>query len=283
MPKVHANGIQIYYQQMGDGPDVVLIHGLTGDLSGWYLQAMPALAKEFRVMSYDLRGHGYSEMSPSGYDSAHMAADLHGLLVSLGIERAHLVGYSFGGTIGLHCAVLHPERVASLVLADPGIPVLQPLVDLKKWPYYDAVEEKLNERGLSLADERWADLALVARQMARRPFRVGLRRGLERNSRRLHRLVDNTSALAEAQEVAGLTMDRIGEVRQPTLAIYGEISPLIPIAEYLRDNMPNCRLAIVEEVAHLFALRKPEEFVAMVGAFLRGLNGDGASGAPRTP
>jgi len=280
VPKVFANGIQIHYQQAGEGQDVVLVHGVTGDLSIWYVAAMPSLAKEFRVTAYDLRGHGYSEATPSGYTSAHMAADLNGLMESLGMERAHLVGHSLGAVAALHTAVLYPKRVASLVMADPGIPVVQPLVDLNKWAYFESAKRGFQENGISIPDDKWADLVYVAKQaLANRnktiPF--GLRRELVRSYRRLVRLMETTSALTEAQEVAGLTLDRIAEVRQPTLAIYGEMSRLLQTAPYVQERMSNCQVAILDGVAHFFALSKPELLVEAVMKFLRELNGGDAS------
>ncbi len=277
MPKVLANGIHIHYQQAGEGPDVVLIHGVTGDLSTWYLHVMPALAKEVRVTAYDLRGHGYSEMTPSGYTSANMAADLHGLLDSLGIERAHLVGHSFGAAVALHCAVLYPERVDSLVLADLWIPALRSFADLENWPYLEAAKTRLRERGLLIPEDKWFDLEYIARQALRSPIRVGLRRGMERNTRRLQRLLDGTSALTEALQVADLTVERIAEIRQPTLAIYGEDSPFLQIAWYLREKMPSCQVAVLKGIGHMFALLKPELLVESVTEFLHGLARTGTS------
>ena len=79
MPKIHANGLNFHYQQAGEGPDVVLIHGVTGDLSIWFLcKAMGVLGRSFRVTAYDLRGHGYSDVAPSGYTSADQAGDTDG-------------------------------------------------------------------------------------------------------------------------------------------------------------------------------------------------------------
>jgi pimeloyl-ACP methyl ester carboxylesterase len=280
VPKVLANGIQIHYQQAGEGRDVVLVHGVTGDLSIWYVGVMPYLAKEFKVTAYDLRGHGYSEGTPSGYTSTDMAADLDGLLGSLGIERAHLVGHSFGAAVALHTAVLYPKRVASLVLADPGLPVLQPLVDLNKWAYFESFKKGFQDNGIVIPDDKWADLVYVTKQAlaARRPaLPFGLRRHADRSYRRLLRLMENTSALTEAQEVAGLTLDRIAEVRQPTLVIYGEMSQFVQTAPYLQERMPHSQVAILDRVAHFFALSKPELLVGAVMKFLRELNGGDAS------
>lgn len=275
MPKVLVNGIQMHYQQEGAGPDVVLIHGVTGDLSSWYVSVMPPVARKFRVTAYDLRGHGYSGMTPSGYTSAHMAADLHGLLDGLAIERAHLVAHSFGAAVALHCAVLYPERVASLVLADPGTPALTPFADPKTWLYLAEAQDGLRQRGLSIPDDKWNDLEygvrLALENIPRVPF--GLRRWAERSTRRAQRLMASTSALREAQEVAGLTLERIADIRHPTLAIYGEVSRWLQTAPYLQARMPNCQVAVVRGVAHFFALAKPELLVRHILEYVGGLEG----------
>src|SRR3954470_4423912 len=112
MPILTLNGLQFHYQQAGTGPDVVLIHGVTGDLSIWYLcQAIQTLGRSRRVTAYDRRGHGYSDAPPTGYTSADHAADLFALMDALAIDRATLVGHSFGGVIALHTTVLAPGRV----------------------------------------------------------------------------------------------------------------------------------------------------------------------------
>ncbi|MHC5544975.1 alpha/beta fold hydrolase, partial [Singulisphaera rosea] len=81
MPMTTANGLTFHYQQAGTGPDVVLIHGVTGDLSIWFLcRAIQALSESHRVTAYDLRGHGYSEAPPTGYTSSDHAADLFALM-----------------------------------------------------------------------------------------------------------------------------------------------------------------------------------------------------------
>lgn len=270
MPKILANGIEIHYQQAGQGQDVVLIHGVTGDLSAWYIGVMPSLAKEFRVTAYDLRGHGYSEVTSHGYTSAHMAADLDALMENLGIKKAHIVGHSFGASVALHTAALYPDRVASLVLADPGLAALQPFIDLTQWPYLRDSQVMLKKRGLSIPDDKFSDLVYIARAALSAPrlFPFGLRKQAERSNRRLQRLLDTTSALTEAQEVAGLTVEHIGEVRQPTLVIFGETSRWLQTAERLQKIMPNCRVAIIKKAAHFFALSKPRVLVRHVRRFL---------------
>ncbi len=104
MPKLVANGINFHYQQAGEGPDVVLIHGVTGDLSVWFLcEAMGVLGRSFRVTAYDLRGHGYSDVTTDGYTSAAQAGDVMAIMDALDIDRAMLVGHSFGAVIATSC------------------------------------------------------------------------------------------------------------------------------------------------------------------------------------
>ena len=88
MPKVQLpNGVRIHYQQVGEGPDLVMVHGLTGNLAVWHLRIVPELSDRFRVLTYDLRGHGLSDTPPTGYSPDAMAEDLLGLLDALEIER----------------------------------------------------------------------------------------------------------------------------------------------------------------------------------------------------
>ncbi len=305
MPKIVANGLTTYYQQAGHGPDVVMIHGLTGNLSIWYLYAMPALASEFRVTAYDMRGHGYSELTPTGYTSAHFAADLNGLLESLGIERAHVVGYSYGATVALHCALLYPSRVASLILAEPWISALQPLVDLDKWAGREAARARFEARGMKVPEDKWFDLDYVLREAVRAYRERGepdersepgrfrapkpgadpgeMWRSLTQHwfppGRRLQRLMDETPALKEALEVGDLTLERMTEIRQPTLAIYGELSAFLQAARHLEESMPNCRMTVLQRAAHYFALAEPETLVETARKFLHDVtpNGDAPS------
>ncbi len=268
MPKALINGINIHYQVSGQGPDLVLIHGATGNMAFWYLSSLPMLTEQFRVTTYDLRGHGYSDVPSNGYTSADMAADLRGLLDYLEIEQAHLLGHSFGGVIALHAASLYPERVVNLVLADPEIPALRHLCDIHEWPYLDAWNAGLKEYGVDIPDDKWDDLDYGLRLSLYIPMAYGLRKGQKRKGKRLLRLVDNTTALNDFREVGGLTIDKIVQVKHPTLAIYGELSPFLPTCDYLTENMPNCQSVIVP-TGHYHPALEPEVFVENVIKFLQ--------------
>ena len=152
MPKASINKCMIHYQQLGKGRNLVLVHGLLGNLAFWYFSVLPQLVEGFRVCVYDMRGHGRSEMSQSGYSSADMAEDLRGLMDHLGMEQAHVVGHSFGGAVALHYAANCPERVLSLTLADAWIPGLQPSFPRRDSSYWKLYRLRLQRAGICIPE-----------------------------------------------------------------------------------------------------------------------------------
>src|SRR5579871_5555966 len=143
MAEASVNGVRLNYRTIGCGPDVVLLHGLAGNQAFWNLEVLAALAAEFRVTTFDQRGHGYSAMPPAHYGPAALAADLQGLLDHLAVARVHLVGHSYGGVVALRFALDYPGRVRSLVLADSRLRSLQPanaLTAAPDWPHFRSEE-----------------------------------------------------------------------------------------------------------------------------------------------
>ena len=271
MPKIVANGLNFHYQQAGSGPDVVLIHGITGDLSIWFLsQAMGVLSQSFRVTAYDLRGHGYSAVTPSGYTSADQAGDALAIMDALEIDRAILVGHSFGGVIAMHAAVLAPERIDALVVSDPSFPALRHLEDLSRWGHWQNFREEAEQAGVTLSAEHWYDLGRFFDQVSHldgdRLLRFRQAVGLP-GFNRLMRLAPTTCG-ADAKEIAGLTEDLIRGVTQPVLALFGEFSPFLATADYLAENLAHCVKELVPDAKH----RAPEEnaakFVELVYEYL---------------
>jgi pimeloyl-ACP methyl ester carboxylesterase len=271
MPKIKANGQSFHYQQAGSGPDVFLIHGVTGDLSIWFLcDAMGVLARSFRVTAYDLRGHGYSDVPSDGYTSADQAGDVLAIMDALRIDRATLLGHSFGGVIATHAAVLYPERIDALILSDPSFPALRHLEDLSRWGHWQNFREEAFQAGVTLSDEHWYDLGrffdqvlhLDGERLLKFRQAVGLP-GLNRLLRLAHTTCGN-----DAKAVAGLTEDLIRSVTQPVLAIFGEHSPFLATALYLGEHLAHCVNQLVEGAKH----RAPEEngprFVELVSEFL---------------
>lgn len=289
MPKKSINGVQLNYRQTGDGPDLVLLHGLAANHAFWNPQILAPLARRYRVTTFDLRGHGYSSMPASGYTSLEMVADLIGLMDHLGIERARLMGHSFGGSVALHCTVLHPARVKSLVLADTRVRALQPAQRLRDWPdwrkakailedYGLTIDDNEDEVGLKLlekvADPQWREeRQRLAKASMFVPF-SGWSAG-NRSADRLLKLLTTTTARRELTEVAGLTEDRIAGVAQPVLAAYGEYSRCMTTCRELMRVLPDCRQVIVPGCGHFYPVIRPVFLARCVLEFLAEVDGIG--------
>ena len=146
MAAAHLNGVELAYQQMGEGPDLVMVHGLAASRAFWFLQYAMPLSQHFRVTLFDLRGHGYSSRPESGYDAISLADDLGGLLDHLNIAHCALVGHSYGGGVALEFAGRQPARVDRLAIMDTKVNRVQPEQRLADSPYLSPFEKALAAR-----------------------------------------------------------------------------------------------------------------------------------------
>jgi pimeloyl-ACP methyl ester carboxylesterase len=274
MPKAFVNGLTINYEQTGSGPHLALIHGLTGSLAFWNVWVVPALADMFTVLTFDLRGHGDSDMPPSGYTSAEMASDLVTLLDDRGIDQAHVAGHSFGGTIALHLAAQHPDRVAALTISDSRIWMLQPIQKVKDWPHWGIWKAQLRQHGLSVDEESELDFSLLEPLMLQRPPQSQQTPPIAARGRgeRWKTLLASTTAKYDLKDPAGLTTEMIGQLRPPTQAIYGELSFCLPTLDGLRKLLPSLKSTILPGVGHLFPITRPALFIEHLKAFHMALN-----------
>ena len=284
MPKLKVNGLTLHVQRAGEGPDVVLIHGVTGDLSIWFLcKAMTELAATHRVTAFDLRGHGYSDVTPSGYTSLDLAGDLLALMDAIGAPRAKLVGHSFGGVVAMHAAVLAPDRVEAIVLSDPYFPALRHLEDLSKWGHWRAFHKEAADAGVNLSSEHWYDIGKFFDQVmhldGERLLRFRQAVGLPGMNRLLR--LGKTTAGDDTKVEAGLTVEKILGVRQPVLALYGDASPFLSTARYLVEHLPNCRSVLVPGSQHRAPEENPEAFTAALKGWIESLEPAEAEGVAR--
>jgi pimeloyl-ACP methyl ester carboxylesterase len=277
MPTVRANGIRLNYEQVGSGPNVVMVHGLAANLAFWYLKSVPFLRHDFRITVYDLRGHGRSEMPPRGYAPSVMADDLEALLDALTIERVHLVGHSFGGIIALEFALRAPRRLASLTIADTRLDAFQPTLRLKDWPHFDIWKKRLRQIGLPEPDpEEEADYLLLMHERhaaqpalplvqtgAQPPLRV---RGERRAVQRWLRLLESTTARVDFRS-PGPSRERLRQLAPPVLAMFGGLSHCLPTCDGLRALI-DCRVVVIPGVGHFFPLSRPRLFALALRTFL---------------
>ena len=258
VPRVNANGLDIYYELHGDGPPVLNIGGTGGDLRRMPASANP-LARSFTVLSYDQRCLGQTtggdDRQPTMADYADDAA---ALITAIGWDRAHVVGTSFGGMVALNLAVRHPERIDRLVLCCTSPGGEHPSYPLHELPSeYDDETFALRMR---ITDSRWdpdADepipgLGAFYEQMAseaRRPLPPGAASGLRRQltARAGHDVVD-----------------ALGSIDTPTLVCAGRYDDLAPLAnsELIAERIPQARLEIFDG-GHIFMIQDATAFPAI--------------------
>ena len=116
MAYADLSGVRLHYEEAGEGPPLVLLHGIGASRRDWDFN-VPAFARAYRVITPDLRGFGLSEKS-GNYGVATFASDVWELLERLGIDRFDLIGHSMGGAVALQMAADQPQRIARLVAAD---------------------------------------------------------------------------------------------------------------------------------------------------------------------
>jgi len=274
MPHLEANGIRFHYQQDGAGPDVVLVHAFTANLSVWMVTGIiEKLAQHFRVTMYDLRGHGISGVTPSGYTSEHMAADFAAVHNALELGPAYVVGHSYGGVVGVHAALDHPEMVKGVVLSDtffPGLRHLEP--DMGQAEVWQILRAQLQQCGSEIGDavdfgrlfrtlDGFSEEQFEALKKVMPPFGVRWLRQV--------RQLASTSAGDEMFETAGLTPDRICSITQPVLALYDEHTSFDATRNYLAQHLQHIKMNTISGAKHLAPVENTAEFVARTLAALQ--------------
>ena len=270
MPKLLVNGINFHYWQVGEGPNLIMLHGLSGNLALWHLELVPTFRGEYRILTYDLRGHGRSDMTSSGYTTRDMAEDLRGIMDALGVQRAHLLGHSLGADIALHFSLLYPERVDRIVAIEAGIAALAHERKREEWPgwaYWASMLEKYG--GVRVPPEKWQDIAYMLRETLKVPIVFGLARGLPRKDDRILKLVETTTLVKDYEETAGMTIDALARVTHPVLLVYGSHSQYLGTYDVLREVLPNCTPVLLEGADHLSPVERPHELPKHIRVFLQ--------------
>ena len=288
MPSVLVNGVRLNHVQMaapehgGPHEDLVMVHGLATNMAFWYFHYAAVFARRYRVTVYDLRGHGRSEMTAAGYRPQNMARDLAALLDHLAIPRAHFLVHSFGGAITLNLALIEPERIASLVLADTNISAARGAA-AQAWDYGAGMQHLLDAAGMKI-DTRdpyfgYRLLTEVARlQLNGQPVPPGLEKligplvasGGGKTAAQWLRLMESTSAETELMGDDGLTLESLREMRFPIMAMYGDNSQARLTGDELLRVWPHAEFRRVRDAGHFFPSSRPAEVIQACSRFWRG-------------
>jgi pimeloyl-ACP methyl ester carboxylesterase len=251
MPIIDANGARFHVQHLepepgtgtgtgtgtgGRSPLVVFVHGLVMDnlSSFYYTLAGPVITAGARAMLYDLRGHGRSTRTPRGYTTRDGAADLCALLDAAGVtEPAYLVGNSFGGLVAARAAIEEPHRVAGLALIEASC------AGPAAAAWLEDIANTLSAGALSLEYRHTATV-----------FAAAGHRKFARMARTAEGLLNETSLIEDLAAERPLDAAELARIRCPVLAVYGERSELAGAAGDLRRYVPDCRVELIDGLAH---------------------------------
>jgi pimeloyl-ACP methyl ester carboxylesterase len=269
---ISLHGRPLSYVQTGSGPLLLLIHGVAGTHENWHAVIEP-LAQRYTVLAPDLPGHGASAPGGGDYSLGSLAAGLRDLLVSLGHDRATLVGHSLGGGIAMQFAYQFPELTERLVLVSSGglgeeVSAVLRAAALPGADLFIAATATAGSavggalgRGLAAVGLRpSADVAEVARGYAsladrerRAAFLATLRAVVSTGGQRVH--AGDRLYLSEGM---------------PVLIIWGARDPIIPAhhGEHAHEAMPGSRLEVFDGIGHMPQLEAPGRFIAVLERFL---------------
>jgi pimeloyl-ACP methyl ester carboxylesterase len=259
-PYFDSDGVKIHYVVRGKegGEPVLLIHGFTVNIETQWAPVLEALAKDYKVIAMDCRGHGGSEKphDPGRY-GLEMARDAVRLLDHLKIDKAHVVGYSMGGSITLQVAARYPERVRTATLGGMGLP--EPGRD----KFMAALADSL-EKGKGLGP---LVLALTPKDRPRpsaEQIAVINAMLLSRNDPKALAAVIRGSI--EDKKLA-LSKEQIQAIKVPMLALIGADDPLRAGVDTLKKELPDVKVVVIDKSDHMTAFRRPE-FVGGLKDFL---------------
>lgn len=265
MPFAEASGARLHYEVHGDGQPLLLIPGF-GSTIEIYVANLPTLSERFRVIVFDPRGSGRSDVPQpaTSYSMAQFAEDCTMVLDAAGAGAAHVFGTSFGGMVAQHLALLYPERVRRLVLGctTPGgsmhvtPPPEQMATFLAASGIADPAEAVRSTYPLHYSDEYIAghDAELAARAV-----------------RNAHLRSTPEGRAGQLYAVSGHdTWERLPELRAPVFVAHGEEDGVVPVqnARNLASQIPGARLKVYPHAKHIFFIECADELNDDITAFL---------------
>ena len=247
------------HDEAGQGPALVLLHAGICDRTMWAEHLEPLAMAGHRVVAVDLPGFGEAEIEQG--DEAPWR-DVLTAMDELGIDRAAVVGNSFGGAVALRVAAVAPDRVTGLALISAPAPGLEPSRQLEA--AWEAEEDALKRRGVDAAVEA------VVNSWTLPDAPTELRERVAAMQRRTLAVQPKAAEVSEAPDPVEEDPDVLAGLEMPTLVIVGDrdMPDFRQGAETLADALPNSRLEVIEGAGHLAPLETPDRFRDLLLAFL---------------
>ncbi|MDT7778343.1 MAG: hypothetical protein QOC99_855 [Acidobacteriota bacterium] len=262
MPQIEVGDVELYYETHGEGEPLVLIPGFGTGLWLWFKQT-EAFAQRFRTIVFDPRGLGRSEVGRTNATVMACADDVAALLSALGIERAHVLGVSFGGFVAQEFALAHPRNLGKLVLCCTSSGGARHVL-----PSASTLQAMASAEGLNTEERTRKNLrpAFAPTFLARRPEEVE-----EVAALRLRHPVGELTHLGQVQAAAAFDAGaRVSRIEAPTLVVTGDEDAIVPPenSRNLAADIPGARLSIIEDAGHMVFIERSEEFNRAVIEFL---------------
>lgn len=252
MPRIDRDGVGIYYEVHGDGPPLLLTHGYSSTSAMWHGQ-VDALAKEHKLILWDMRGHGQSDYPDdlAAYSEALTVGDMAAILDAVGAERAVIGGLSLGGYMSLAFYRAHPQMTRALLIVDTG-------PGFKK----DDARAAWNARALATAD-RLDREGLAMLQSATR----------ERATAR-HRDAKGLALAARGMltQRDARVIELLPDIKVPSLIVVGaDDTPFLAASDTMAAKIPGAQKVVIPAAGHAVNIDQPEAFVDAVLPFLKNL------------
>ncbi|MFI7493756.1 alpha/beta fold hydrolase [Kocuria sp. M4R2S49] len=257
---VHAEGLDIWTEQVGSGPDVLLIGGLGDTVESWQFQ-LDGLADRYRITAFDNRGAGRTAITEEELTVEQLADDAAGVLRALGVPAAHVAGFSGGSVIAQELTLRHPELVRSLVLQST-------------WP---AMDPYLRSWGLFV---RWLVEAAPGEREFLEWFSMFIYTPRAHNDGTVGRFIDEVLAFPHKQPTENVqrhldaflghdTTDRLPRIATPTYVLAGgrDITARPELGRTVADLIPGARFQVLAEESHQPFQEAPEQWNGLVDAF----------------
>lgn len=253
MPHVEREGVNLYYEDHGAGPAVLLSHGYSATSKMWAEQAA-AFKDRYRVITWDMRGHGDTDSpkDPSAYSEAHTVEDMAAILDACGIERAVIGGLSLGGYMSLAFHLKYPGRVRALMLFDTGPGYKNP--DARH-----AWNERAEKWAETLEDKGLDALAIMGSDEMRKDW---------------HRSAEGLAGAARGMlsQVDSRVIESLPGIQAPTLVLVGaNDEPFLAPTDYMAKKIPNANRVVIMDAGHASNLHQPASFNDAMAAFLERL------------
>lgn len=261
MSFTQANGINIYYEQQGQGEDLVIINGLSADHASWQL-VLPFLKAHYRVTVFDNRGAGQTDAPDEMYSIEQMADDTAALMDALSIEKAHIIGHSMGGMIAEQLAIHHPEKVNKLMIV---CSMASPYPRGARW-----LELLEKQRRAGVSPELIVETAVLlccSNQFVSKQGNIDVAIATALANPHPQTAIGNARQLQPCVNYDGLSS--LHQIPHQTLVIGGEEDILTPVfcAEAIADAIQNATLKIIPG-AHMPNVEQPEALAKLLVDFI---------------